>query len=380
MARSIDIVLNAFDNTGPGVDSATANLNAYTNAAASIDSSVTSSFSSLALTAGVAVAAIGAVAAGAYLIYQNWANIGPLFDSVRNAIGGALASAYNTVAGFVGGVIGATTSWADVMQWASNVGYGALATIEFGFKNWRQVGELALVAIQFGVVQTFNQLVYTLTEVVPGYLVWFWENWRQIFQTVWDFTKTVVTNLHENLVRFFTALFEYLQGNGFNFEFKGLTDGFEASIKKLPEIAARELGPLEESLRERFDKLGAKVGGGLVEHVGKRLSNIPQFKRDIADFASGIGSSIAGFFAGGPRGGQQQVQQLQGEQSRFLTGAAAAGEERDRAEQIKLAREQAEIAKQTKDTNNLIRAAITGDVTALLRVMASRGGGGIALP
>jgi hypothetical protein len=215
-----------------------------------------------------------------------------------------------------------------------------------------------------------------LTEVIPGYLQWFWENWRDIFKTIYDYVSTVVKNMHENLVRFFTAVIEWFQGNGFNFEWKSLTEGFETSIKKLPEIAERELGPLEQDLKGRFEAIGNKVGDGLGAHIAKRLDDIPGFNKDIGNFFSGIGNKIKDFAGGafGGGGGQRgsgQIETPDGESSRFLSGASAASQEQLMLEQLELQRIQAEAAQGTRENSTIMRQLLAGDIAGALKTLAA---------
>ena len=125
--------------------------------------------------------------------------------------------------------------------------------------EWRNVLQIAFVAVELAAVRTFNQIVYFLTEVVPGYLSWFADNWASVFVTIYDYTSTVIKNLYANLQEFFVQVVNWLAGEGFNFEWKGLTDGFESSIKELPKIAEREIGAAEGALQGQLDALSGKL-------------------------------------------------------------------------------------------------------------------------
>jgi hypothetical protein len=364
--RNVEVFLNAYDNTAASTQSAADNVAGYADSIVASNQAVESSFqavgqaadtgivsamASIASAALPAIVAVGAVAAGAYLVYQNWEPIAGFFRSVGESIAASMLALWENI---------------------GTAGYTALATIEYAFMNWRDVAELVLVGIQYRVVQTFNEMVYMLTEVIPGYLQWFWENWRDIFKTIYDYVSTVVMNMHENLVRFFTAIIEWMQGNGFNFEWVALTEGFESSIKKLPEIAERELGPLEQDLKERFEAIGSKVGDGLGSHIAKRLADIPGFKKDIADFFGGIGDRIKNFLSPNLNvQAQSSTPTLaDGESSRFLSGVGAESRERMQIEQLSLTRQIAEDAKETRNINQGIKSFLGGDLFGSVKAVA----------
>ena len=58
-----------------------------------------------------------------------------------------------------------------------------------------------------------------------------------------------------NLSNFFTNVYDYLSGNSTSFEWVGLTSGFEATLKALPEIANRELTQTEKYLNSSIKQL-----------------------------------------------------------------------------------------------------------------------------
>lgn len=105
-------------------------------------------------------------------------------------------------------------------------------------------------------------------------LMWLRDNWRQIFHTLWDFTKTVFSNMFDNIKNFFLAVWSWIQGEGFDFKWTGLMKGFEVTLQELPNVARRNIGPIEAALSQELmllkgqfrDKLGlnlqpAQMGG-----------------------------------------------------------------------------------------------------------------------
>lgn len=390
--KSVNVFLNAYDNTSSATQSASDNIAGYADsivasnaaAAASFDmigsaaeSSLLASLAAFASAAAPVIVAAGAIAVAGYLIYRNWESIAPVVESAASAIAGSLGGLANYVTGALESMIGGTLTWSNAMKFLQDAGFASLAVLEYAWKNIGDVGSLALTTLELGVVQYANRLAYTFTEVVPSLLIWFVENWRELFTDIYNFTGTVISNMHENLVRFFTAIFEYLQGNGFSFEWKGLTDGFEATLSKLPEIAERRIGPLEAELQKKFDDLGDKVSKGMFESVVRRLTDIPGFKKDIGEFASSIPKQLAGFagqfgdmlgFGGRGAGrGSQNAGLPEGDSSRFLTGSAAAGQEQLAREQLEIQRRMEEQQKQQSAIISAIRASLGPDVAGLLQ-------------
>lgn len=231
----------------------------------------------------------GADVAAADALGDSWDTMTTAIQGVSNAIGTALAPALTTVLGYL------TSAIATVSQWIRDH-YGYITTLAnmavdavvavWGFvkpalmpvvdflsgavvdafiagvtvvSEWRNVLQIAFVAVELAAVRTFNQIVYFLTEVVPGYLSWFADNWASVFVTIYDYTSTVIKNLYANLQEFFVQVVNWLAGEGFNFEWKGLTDGFESSIKELPKIAEREIGAAEGALQGQLDALSGKL-------------------------------------------------------------------------------------------------------------------------
>ena len=95
-----------------------------------------------------------------------------------------------------------------------------------------------------------NDVAYAFTTQVPAYLSWLGQNWTQIFTDLFNFTGTVFANLGRNAGNAFVAIWDALSGNGFTFDWTPLTTGFKATVSALPEIAARQAGPIEAELKK----------------------------------------------------------------------------------------------------------------------------------
>lgn len=174
-----------------------------------------------------------------------------------------------------------------VASWIIDKVIVSLSVLQVAWENAGDIIQLAVNAMSLGVVAAFNEVVHFITVAIPGYLKWFGDNWRDIFTDIYNYTKTIFSNLWKNVTDFWDALMSFLSGDGFDFEFTGLTDGFESAIKELPKIAERELGPVEKELGDRVAKLQDSLGGKLEDRVNKnRKAWADMFKSAAGDAKS----------------------------------------------------------------------------------------------
>jgi hypothetical protein len=302
---SLDIVLNAIDRTGPAVTSGIANLNRFGDAAQNLAESQSGGASSgflsemigslFSFSGVLTLATTAAVGAGVAIA----TNVGGIRDTIvefAKSAGGAVMGMFGAVGeaitSTISSMIDGTFNWGNLFRTIVELAATGFAVIEFGFKNWKEVGTLALTSIELALVRFGNQVEYIFTGVIPPILTWFWENWRDIFQTIWDFTKTVVSNMYENLVNFFAAVMSWLSGDGFDFKWTGLTEGFESSIKQLPVILERQKGPLEQQLEGIVGDLSKGLGEGLQDNVNKRVGQIDALLPHLGEKLKGLASKI----------------------------------------------------------------------------------------
>ena len=231
--------------------------------------------------------------AGAY--YAMYATV---FESVYKVVNEAWNGVNSTTAGVmasINDVIGGGLSWLQ------DAWIGALSTISFAVENWRTVLDTAVTSAQLSVVRFSNQAVHLFSEVIPKWLSWFAENWWDVFTDVVSMTETVSKNIFKNLTNLWDAIVGYFNGDGFKFEWTGLTEGFTSAIKSLPQIAEREMGPLERSLQERLngiaDELVTKYEGHHEKFKAKAAEWTPMNPFAGADIKPGERPALAG--AGG---------------------------------------------------------------------------------
>jgi hypothetical protein len=137
----------------------------------------------------------------------------------------------------------------------------------FIFNNWGDLVRSSVLRAGLGVVGFGLDVKHWFTEALPAYLKWFGENWRDVFKATLDFTKTVFTNISENFKNLWDAIKGYMSGEGWSFDWTPLTEGFESSIKELPDIAKRELSDLEKKMQRDIEDTEMRLGENWVANV-----------------------------------------------------------------------------------------------------------------
>jgi len=117
------------------------------------------------------------------------------------------------------------------------------------------------------------------TVVIPDLLHWFGRNWVQVFIDLKNATKAVFVNMWSNIKSFVDAVWAYMKGEGWDWQWTGLLKGFEATLQEMPKIAKRELTDLEKQLGANVNELAGKLGGEFRRKLAERMS---QFETDAA--------------------------------------------------------------------------------------------------
>lgn len=157
-----------------------------------------------------------------------------------------------------------TLSWFDELI---NSAIEWITVTEVVWEKFDTAVELATVSAGLQITRLFDTIGYFFGTTLPAYLEWFGENWTNMFVDTFNFTITVLENMKDNLGNFFLWLSNALLGTEYDFEFKGLTDGFESSLQKLPEIAERQMSLTERILQARLDALADDLGSAFANKL-----------------------------------------------------------------------------------------------------------------
>lgn len=216
------------------------------------------------------------------------ASIAGVVSSAVSFIGSAFMSGVKAIGSLLGAMGINLQSTGRVLTWLRDTAVGALLTMEFGFKNWQAVVEIAAVSSAAKIVTFANQVTHFLTKVIPAALSWFADNWREILLTVGANTLTFFENLFSNIAKVVMSLPDIIRGNmDFSDVWKPLSDGFLNVIKEMPDIPAREIGGLEKMLNSQAADLGKSLGKSYDKFVGERMAEIDTTAASLASAADG---------------------------------------------------------------------------------------------
>lgn len=260
---------------------------------------------------------IAAVAALGYVVWRavgGWTGIkGAVLQFYQFAapviqqFGSLVMTVFNgakEIAVFTFGLVGSAISWAFEMGTAAARAFldfvgptvqrvfgfikdtllETLMFAEFAFNNVGMVAGLAFTNAELAAVRFGAQVKYFFAEVLPTLFNWFLDNWKDIFYTAFDFATTVFINLGTNIRNIFSNITDIISGSvSISDLWTPLTEGFVSTIKELPDIAEREIGPLEAQLA----KDSAALTEAVASEYGKfREQRLAELNKDIAQPAA----------------------------------------------------------------------------------------------
>ncbi len=140
------------------------------------------------------------------------------------------------------------------MEWATR--------FRWFFQNFGDIARFAFVQLSLFAVSAFNDLIYFFTDVIPAYLSWFGDNWKQVFTDAGNLIVTVFSNIATNIKSAMTAIWDFIKSGGtaeLKFAFVPLLDGFKATVSQLPNIPDRAMTQLEKDLNSQVESLGTTL-------------------------------------------------------------------------------------------------------------------------
>lgn len=144
------------------------------------------------------------------------------------------------------------------------------------FQNFGLAADIVWLQMKLSAIDFWEDFKHLFSTQIPNLFQWFMRNWKDVFTTIWNGTKSIVGNMGKNIWNFFKAVTGWLKGDGFNFEWTGLLEGFENTLKEMPDLGGRTMTKLEtelaaklaESQRRLGEKIAAKLAGGGVSAAG----------------------------------------------------------------------------------------------------------------
>jgi hypothetical protein len=209
-------------------------------------------------------------------LIQKAVELRPVFSQTFNLIGayfGMLWDIASSVIGSIGSLFGGFGS-VTMKGFVEGV-VGGLATLEYGYLNWRKVAELAIKTIAFKTVQFGNELIHLFSEKLPTVFVWWANNGFDIMMRLAANALTLFENLGSNIVAIFSNLPDLIAGKvSFDDLLIDLNHGMIDVVENALVLPERVEGELEKSLRENLQSLQTELSSGLRSHVSKRLEEL----------------------------------------------------------------------------------------------------------
>jgi hypothetical protein len=178
----------------------------------------------------------------------------------------------------------------------SSVLMGAMNFANTVMNNFGLSMDILVQGLALGFVSLWEDIKYN-TYVGIEYIKYFADNWKEIFVDLWNGTKAVLSNLWENFKNFFLAVTSWIKGDGFNFEWTGLLDGFKSTMKEMKPIAERQMSDLEQALTDELAKNMIRWDDAGKSQKDKTLDTSQLGPAQLSLAAAGAGQSKAGVAA-----------------------------------------------------------------------------------
>jgi hypothetical protein len=172
------------------------------------------------------------------------------------------------VAPAVTSVVEAFVGWVASSEGPIAAVRSSLEGIAVVVRNFGSVWKIA----QIRATEFFGNIVawaMTLPENFSRTFDWLRQNWWQLLTDMVSALGTFGSNLLTNASALGTALWDAIQGKGFNFEFTPLLKGFEATAAALPEMVKPAWVDLSSEVAAEMDKMVARETARIPGAVNK---------------------------------------------------------------------------------------------------------------
>jgi len=157
--------------------------------------------------------------------------------------------------------------WADAfwehlkpaLKWMVDIGIETFSAVQVVMIHWKDIAKGVFIEFELALVKSWETVKHVFGTNVPELLGWVADNWKEILTDIANFTMTVFTNMGENIKSFVTASKDLLSGKGWDFDPTALTEGFETSIEKLPELSKRAKTETEQALEGELTAIATRV-------------------------------------------------------------------------------------------------------------------------
>ena len=153
----------------------------------------------------------------------------------------------------------------------------ALLVTEFAFQNWQTVLQLAATQGMLSIATFAADVEHFFTGVIPAVVKWGADNFFGLWRDQLNATLALFKSFGANVMNNMSALWKFIKTGGvgdLQLSWTPLLDGFESTIKELPNIPKREMGAVEKALTESRDALANNLGEGFATMKAKRDKEI----------------------------------------------------------------------------------------------------------
>jgi len=179
-----------------------------------------------------------------------------------------------------------------IMEWvqgkvvaAINVMIGAFTFFEVILTNLGSVWEIVKSTAELAMIYVSENIMHTLTKVIPAYAMWFAENFVNLFKDAFNGVIAVITNAGRIIGEMVYQIFAFIASGGEG-GIEGLMsglgqaasisliDGFKSSLTSLPEIAERQLTAREKDLADKIGAVGGRLGQEFSDKMSERMLGV----------------------------------------------------------------------------------------------------------
>jgi hypothetical protein len=124
-------------------------------------------------------------------------------------------------------------------------------------RNWKDIMEI--VKLRAGAA--FENVIRWVKVIPPNFqqmLTWLGRNWWNLLVDLGSFAKTAFTNLLTNAKNFGMALWDAIQGKGFDFKWEAIGKGFKAQTEQLPDLIRPDLINVEDQVAEIMARIAER--------------------------------------------------------------------------------------------------------------------------
>lgn len=140
-----------------------------------------------------------------------------------------------------------------IENWASYITSAIKRIGKFvrNFGLYWQIAQLSATQAISNIVAVFQTFPANF-RIITAYIG---RNWFDLLVDLANAERTAFFNLLDNAQAFGAAFWDAIQGKGFNFEWKGLLTGFEATAEKLPDLIEPVWVSMENEMNALFDQI-----------------------------------------------------------------------------------------------------------------------------